>query len=146
MIKFFNTQWDAVPVCCVDTETTGIRVGKDKAVSVALVRFEKGAVVDSFASFVNPGFQIPAEATEIHKITDAAVAGAPMIHELFADSRVIALLEGAQPAAYNGPFDKHFVPAVRRGLDLAVARRAVARAQGRPLCKRPGASQASCYL
>ena len=110
MIKFFNTQWDAVPVCCVDTETTGIRVGKDKAVSVALVRFEKGAVVDSFASFVNPGFQIPAEATEIHKITDAAVTGAPMIHELFADSRVIALLEGAQPAAYNGPFDKHFVP------------------------------------
>lgn len=110
MLRFFHAQWDSVPIVVIDTETTGLLVGKDKAVSVALVRFENGKPVGSFASFVNPGFPIPAEATAIHKITDAAVQCAPTVEELFADPRVTALLEGAQPAAYNGPFDKHFVP------------------------------------
>ena len=110
MLKYFNLPWDSVPIVVLDTETTGLAVGKDKAVSVALVRFENGARVGSFSSFLNPGFPIPEAATAIHKITDAAVANAPSIADLFADARVTALLDGAQPAAYNGPFDRHFVP------------------------------------
>lgn len=110
MLKRFNDPWDSVPLCCVDTETTGIRVGKDKAVSVALVRFEKGLVVGSFASLVNPGFPIPTEATEIHKITDDAVADAPTVDSVFADARAIALLDGAQLSGFNWRYDREFIP------------------------------------
>lgn len=110
MIKCFNIQWDEVPIVSVDTETTGTRVGHDRAVQVALVRFERGAVVDALETLVNPGIEIPAEATAIHGITNDQVSGAPEIGEWFSRAGVKTLLEGAQPVAYNGQFDRHFVP------------------------------------
>lgn len=109
MIKFFNQRWDTVPIVVIDTETTGLRLGRDKAVSVGLVRFENGEVVGRFSSLVRPGIPIPATATAIHKITDSMVDGAPTIDDVFADSRVVALLDGAQPSAYNASYDRYFV-------------------------------------
>lgn len=110
MLKYFHAPWDSVPLCSADVESTGIAVGKDKAVSVALVRFENGKEVGSFSSLVNPGFPIPASATEIHKITDAMVADAPSIEEVFADDRVTRLLDGAQMSAFNWRFDREYIP------------------------------------
>lgn len=110
MIKFFNTQWDEVPAAWIDTETTGVKPGKDRCVQIAVVRFEGGEPVGSVGDFVNPGIPIPEAATAIHGITDMAVSGAGPIEAFMARADVIALLAGAQPAAYNAPFDKHFVP------------------------------------
>lgn len=110
MLHLFNTQWDEVPITVVDTETTGLAVGKDRAVSVALVRFEGGKEVGAFASLVNPGFPIPEAATAIHKITDFAVADAPPIADAFADPRAIALLDGAQLCGFNWRYDREYIP------------------------------------
>jgi DNA polymerase-3 subunit epsilon len=110
MLKFFNDPWLSVPLISIDTETTGKQPGKDRAVSVGLSRFENGACVCTFEQLVNPGMPIPEEATSIHKITDAMVADAPTIQEVFAMPAVVELLAGAQPCAYNGAFDRHFVP------------------------------------
>lgn len=110
MLKCFNEQWDSVPIVVIDTETTGARPGRDRAVSFGLARFENGVFVAGFEQLVNPGIQIPAEATAIHGITDEMVAGAPALLDAFSDPRGQELLADAQPAAYNAGFDRHFVP------------------------------------
>jgi DNA polymerase-3 subunit epsilon len=107
---FFREQWDRVPTVWIDTETTGVVAGVDRACQVGLARFENGKCVDSNVCEINPGIPIPPEATAIHGIVDAQVADAPTIAEFFADPRTVQLLEGAQPAAYNAPFDRQFVP------------------------------------
>src|SRR6478609_879649 len=110
MLTRFNDQWDSVPLVVLDTETTGKQPGTDRTVSFGLARFENGVFVAGVERFVNPGIPIPAEASEIHGITDAMVTDAPALHDAFFHPEVAALLEGAQPAAYNAPFDRHFVP------------------------------------
>lgn len=110
MFKYFNAQWDSVPTAWIDTETTGVCPGTDRCVQVAVVRFEAGLPVGMAQDFINPGRPIPESATAIHGITDIAVKDAPTIEAFMARADVLALLEGAQPAAYNAPFDKHFVP------------------------------------
>lgn len=110
MIRYFTTPWRDVPTVWIDTETTGTRPGVDRVVQIGVCRIERGEVVGGFSSLVDPGIPIPAEATEVHKITDDDVRGKPRIEDVMANSTVRALLEGAQPGAYNAPFDRHFVP------------------------------------
>src|SRR6478609_907676 len=110
MLALFNRLWSEVDSSWIDTETTGIRIGFDKAVSVAAVRFENQKPVAKFSSFVNPGMPIPPESTAIHGITDDQVKGAPTIEQVFKNPKMIEVLEGAQPGAFNGPFDRNFVP------------------------------------
>lgn len=108
MIRYFNKPWNEVPLAVL--ETTGPRPGYDRTVEVGIVRFEGGKPVDSFSSRVNPGVPIPADATAIHGISDADVAGSPDLGELFRRPEVTSLLEGAQPLAYNQMFDRWFIP------------------------------------
>lgn len=110
MLELFNMQWHEVPTVWIDTETTGLVAGKDRAVQVAFARFEKGEFVGAVEFLVAPGIPIPAEATAIHKITDKHVAKAKPIEMIFARTNVQRMLKGAQPAAYNAPFDHNFVP------------------------------------
>jgi DNA polymerase-3 subunit epsilon len=104
------SRWSDVPICMIDFETTGIRVGADRAVSIGMVRFERGAPSASVYSLIDPGMLIPAEAIEVHGISNADVAGAPTIEEFCASEAVQDALRDAQPAAYNAPFDKSFFP------------------------------------
>jgi DNA polymerase III subunit epsilon len=110
MLRFFNQQWDTVPLVVIDTETTGMHRGRDRAVQVGIARFENGAMVAARASFIDPGFPIPADATAIHGITDIAVAGMPTIEAFFDEPETQALLADSQPAAFNAEFDRYFVP------------------------------------
>jgi DNA polymerase III epsilon subunit-like protein len=112
MLRYFNQQWDTVPVTMIDTETTGVQPGRDRTVQVGIVRFEEGVAVGSFVSLVNPGVPIPASATAIHGITDAMVGGAPTLAEVFAHPTAIKLLEEAQYGAYNASFDRYFIPPI----------------------------------
>lgn len=112
MLSLFNRAWEEVPIVVIDVETTGVVPGVDAAVQVALVRFEKRKVVGRFSALVNPKRTIPMGATAIHGVTDKDVKSAPSIDALFAlVSSAHEILDGAQPAAYNAPFDQRFVPA-----------------------------------
>src|ERR1044071_5130857 len=110
MLSFFNRVWSEVPTVWIDTETTGTHAGIDRAVSIAIVRFESGRLVGEFSSLVQPGRAIPKEASDIHGITLHDVAEAPSIGHVLGRDEVRRLLDGAQPAAYNAPFDRHFIP------------------------------------
>jgi DNA polymerase III subunit epsilon len=111
MLRYFNSLWSSVPTCFIDTECTGLRIGIDKAVSVALMRFENQKPVEGISSFINPGMSIPPESTLIHGIVDDQVKYAPTIGEFFSMPKVKELLKDAQPGAYNWEFDREFVPA-----------------------------------
>ncbi len=93
-----------------DTETTGVRPGKDRIVEIAA--FEpacNGAPERSFCTFVHPECPIPPEATSISGITDAMVQGAPLIQEALAAFSSFCE-EGAVLIAHNNDgFDRLFL-------------------------------------
>ncbi len=61
--------WTAGEVLGLDFETTGIDRFNDVPVSYALVRVVGGVVRTSWSGFIDPGREIPAEATEVHGIS-----------------------------------------------------------------------------
>ena len=93
------TPWPYQRVAVVDTETTGL--GDDaRIVEIAVVQMRFGLVVKRWSSLVNPGVPIPPEATAVHGITDAMVAGAPQIEALA--PQIAAAFDGAEViAGYN---------------------------------------------
>ncbi|MBL7943004.1 MAG: 3'-5' exonuclease, partial [Flavobacteriales bacterium] len=78
------------PLAIFDLETTGTDVGKDRIVEIAVVKVmpdgtticrpEKPGKENRF--LVNPEMPIPVQASAIHGIYDADVAGAPTFREL----------------------------------------------------------------
>ncbi|QDP65465.1 MAG: hypothetical protein Tp182DCM212571_83 [Prokaryotic dsDNA virus sp.] len=56
---------------CLDTETSGIDVFNDRIVTVftGVLDTESGKWTDSINLLVNPGIDIPAEATAVHGIS-----------------------------------------------------------------------------
>ena len=109
MIHLFTKPWWQVPTVWLDTETTGVHPGTDRVVQLGLCRIERGEVVGTFESLVNPGIPIPEVATKVHKITDDHVANAPRIEDVFAMAAARELLEGAQLGGYNANFDRLLV-------------------------------------
>ena len=99
----------------IDLETTGLDPEVDRIVEIAVVGidFDRRSYHKLFHSLVDPGIAIPPEASAIHHITTAMVAGkAPTLDRIRADLE--ALAHPAIPfAAHNAPFDSAFLkPAV----------------------------------
>lgn len=83
----------------LDTETLGLKANAGLC-DIAIVAMDGTIVLNTL---VNPGRPIPADATAIHGITDADVAGAPTWREVYPD--VVAVLGGRIVIAYNAGFD-----------------------------------------
>jgi DNA polymerase III epsilon subunit family exonuclease len=96
-----------------DTETTGLDLLEDRIVQIGGVHVRRGIKVGQRrSSLVNPGVPIPAEASRVHGITDAAVATAPnfaevgarfVLHLLSDDQGVPPILCGYNALAYDVP-------------------------------------------
>jgi DNA polymerase-3 subunit epsilon len=107
-----------LPLAVIDTETTGKDPARgDRIVEIAIVHFDRGAVVARHAILVNPGIPIPAEASNVHGIKDADVRGKPGFDAVARD--VLGLLAGRIPVAYNAGFDRAFVFAEMRRAGIA---------------------------
>lgn len=106
----YHRRWHEVPLVFIDFETTGTQPGIDRVVEVGLARYEGGVCTAQAGSRINPGMPIPAESSAIHGITDADVQGAPTLESFFGRAEIQAVLQHAQPGAYNAPFDKWFCP------------------------------------
>jgi DNA polymerase III subunit epsilon len=89
-----------------DTETTGIKPGKDRVVEIAAF----DPVQDrKFCTFVNPQCPIPAEATAITHITDEMVKDAPLIKEALELFIEFCAGDTVLVAHNNDAFDKLFL-------------------------------------
>ena len=91
----------------LDVETTGLDAGTHRVVEIALVRFEAGREIDAWSSLVNPGCNIPPDATAIHGIGDRDAAGAPAFADLA--PVITERIVGLPLLAYNAPFDYGFL-------------------------------------
>jgi len=70
-------------VLALDTETTGMSPADgQRLVEVARVTVRDGMLAEEWSSLVNPGRPIPFDATRVHGIDDAMVAGAPRAPEV----------------------------------------------------------------
>ncbi len=98
-------------VAIVDTETSGLSKD-DKLVEFALVMLENGKVIETHESLVNPGIEIPPEASAVHHLTNDDVANA-MPHEMAQKFITEWLYEADVVAAHNLAFDVKFLPELK---------------------------------
>ncbi|PIB04591.1 hypothetical protein B1C81_32915 [Streptomyces sp. HG99] len=84
----------------LDTETTGL-TATSRIVEIAVTTASGEVLLDTL---INPGGEpIPAEATAIHKITDAMVEDAPTFSEVL--PRLTEALAGRRVVIYNREYD-----------------------------------------
>ena len=101
--------WTSGEVLGLDFETTGIDRFNDVPVSYALVSVVDGVVVRSWSGLIDPGREIPADATAVHGITSerAHAEGMPLDEAvaLVADALVSASFRGTPVAGMKLDFD-----------------------------------------
>ena len=91
----------------VDVETTGANPLSDRITEIAVMRVERGELVECWESLVNPGRGIPPLIQRLIGITDEMVAGAPAFADLAEVVRT--RLDGAVFVAHNARFDYGFI-------------------------------------
>ena len=107
------------PLVFMDLETTGIRVATDRIVELCLLRVNPDGSTKIKTLRINPGIPIPAEATEIHHITDDDVKDCPAFARVARD--LSEFMENCDIAGYNS---NHFdIPLImeeflRAGVDF----------------------------
>lgn len=67
---------------CLDCETTGLELDKDRIIELAMVRFTFDGTIDSYETLIDPLMPIPEVSIAIHHITDQMVKGKPKITEI----------------------------------------------------------------
>lgn len=87
------------PLTAFDLETTSAAPQTARIVQIGIVRLHPDGTRDTYASLVNPEVPIPAEATAIHKITDAMVADKPTWRQLA--PKLIRAFQGCDFLGYN---------------------------------------------
>lgn len=100
-----------------DTETTGVKPGKDRIIEIAAFDPEQNT---QFCTFTNPECPIPAESTAITHITDDMVKDAPLIREALEGFAAFCSGDVVLIAHNNDTFDKLFLEAefARAGLEM----------------------------
>ncbi|WP_280389500.1 exonuclease domain-containing protein [Nocardia wallacei] len=115
------TSWVDMPLCALDTETTGVDETTDKIVTACVVSIN-GSKTVSRTWLADPGRDIPAAATEVHGITTehARTNGRPH------DEVVAEIVEALYTAwsseravvAFNASFDLSIIAANYPGFEV----------------------------
>lgn len=113
--------WADASWVVIDFETTGTNPAEDRVIEIGLVGFRGRAIEFREGLLVQPGIPIPEESRNIHGITDDELVGAPTFAEV--TPRLVELLTGRIPVAYNAGFDRAFLmnEFARAGVDGAPA-------------------------
>jgi DNA polymerase-3 subunit epsilon len=95
-------------VLAVDTETTGMNPSAGhRLVEVARVAVVAGVLGEEWCTLIDPARAIPPDATRVHGISDAMVAGAPSAPEVGRQLR--AACADLPLVFHNAPFDLPFL-------------------------------------
>lgn len=93
--------------CVIDTETTGMKAAYSKIMDIAIIRVEKGRVVERYETFLNPLCHIPFMIQTITGIRPEDVKEAPLFSDVAYD--ISRILHGAVFVAHNVSFDYAFI-------------------------------------
>ena len=99
--------WAEIPIAVIDFETTGRDPQVDRVIEIGIVVFEGGQISKREGLLVDPTIPIPEESRAVHGITDEELEGAPVFGAVL--PRVVELLQGKLPVAYNADFDRQFL-------------------------------------
>ena len=108
------------PLAFIDVETTGTNPYTDRVVELSILRIQPDGSEEYKSHRVNPEMPIPAEATAVHGITDADVAGEPTFRQYA--KGVCEFLNGCDISGFNViTFDLPFleVELERSGVDFS---------------------------
>lgn len=94
------------PIVFLDLEATGLNIGSDRIVEIALLKIYPNGNRESKVYKVNPTIPIPLEASKIHGIFDKDVAECPTFKELARELN--AFFGGCDLAGYNS--NKYDIP------------------------------------
>lgn len=98
--------WWAHNMVVFDVESTGLDESSDRVVEIGFARFEKGELVDTYGTLINPRMIIPEAATQIHGISNEDVKDAPAFGRALGE--MLNISRNAYPVAYNASFDRRF--------------------------------------
>lgn len=87
------------PLAIIDLETTGINLGTDRIVEIAIVKILPDGNKSIKRKLVNPETPIPKAASDIHGITDEMVKDAPTFRQIAQELKQI--LDGCDFGGYN---------------------------------------------
>jgi DNA polymerase-3 subunit epsilon len=87
------------PLAFIDLETTGINIGNDRIIEIAIIKVMPDGSSLSKVKRINPGMPIPAESTEVHGIRDEDVKDCPIFREVANELR--QFLDHCDLAGYN---------------------------------------------
>ena len=112
------------PICFFDLETTGIDIGKDRIVEIAIYKIFPNGNKESKTWLVNPTIPIPYATTLVHGIDDAKIANEPTFNELA--STIYAMIKDSDLAGFNS--DRFDIPLLaeellRAGVDFDMKNR-----------------------
>lgn len=101
---------------CMDCETTGLDVNKDRIIEIAITKFTFNEVLEEFETLINPEKPIPAESIKIHHITDEMVQRAPKMEDVL--PKVLEMLGSHIIVGHGIKFDVDLVikSAERQGI------------------------------
>lgn len=109
------------PLAFIDLETTGINIGADRIVEIAIVKILPGGTKQVKRKLINPLMPIPKASSDVHGITDEMVKDAPSFKQVA--NEIKQFLENADIGGYNS--NRFDIPMLveeflRSGLDFSV--------------------------
>jgi DNA polymerase-3 subunit epsilon len=87
------------PLAFIDFETTGINLGTDRIVEIAIVKILTDNTRSVKRKLINPEIPIPKSASDVHGITDEMVKDAPTFKQVAQELK--QMLDGCDFAGYN---------------------------------------------
>ncbi len=87
------------PLAFIDLETTGINLGTDRIVEIAIVKLLPDGTRNVKRKLLNPGVPIPKASSDVHGITDEMLKDAPTFKQVAQELK--QMLDGCDFAGYN---------------------------------------------
>ena len=87
------------PLAFIDLETTGVNLGTDRIVEIAIVKILADGNKSVKRKLINPGMPIPKGASDVHGISDEMVKDAPLFKQVAHELK--QMLDGCDIAGYN---------------------------------------------
>jgi DNA polymerase-3 subunit epsilon len=87
------------PLAFIDLETTGVNLGTDRILEIAIVKILTDGTRSVKRKLINPGIPIPKASSDIHGITDDMVKDAPLFKQVAQELK--QMLDGCDFAGYN---------------------------------------------
>ena len=87
------------PIAFIDLETTGVNLGTDRIVEIAIVKILTDGSRSVKRKLLNPEMAIPKACSDIHGITDEMVKDAPTFKQVAHELK--QMLDGCDLAGYN---------------------------------------------